>query len=185
MHRMSDKDILKLNTFVIIFIIFCFLTAIILPLLPVLLPIAEYNELINKDIVIRSVERVHQYRAPDYYLIITETGERYNITGDYNKKEIENALPRGKTVSIKYYENDFLLGTKKYAEVIEVDGVCVVHYDNDGENDLWIFYLLSVCCILMGTGAICFVVWEIRNNRRKQAKRDQKIIRKYGSVKRK
>lgn len=181
-YRMSNKDILKTNVFLLIFSAVFLLMGVLLPLLPVLIPTAEYSELIDKEIVIESVEWVHQYKGTSYHRITTTDGEQYNITGGYFDIDIEEALPCGKTVSIKYYENKILFATKKYAEVIAADGVCIVHYDNDEDNGIWVLYLLSACCFLIGAGAICFVVWQIRHNRKKQAKRNQKIIRKYGSI---
>ena len=38
MHRMSDKDIIKRNMFLLIFAGLLFLIAVLLPLMPVLLP---------------------------------------------------------------------------------------------------------------------------------------------------
>ena len=184
MYRMNDKDIVKSNVFIIIFSVLFILIGVLLPLFPVLIPTAEYGELIDKEIVIESVEWVHQYKGASFFRITTEDAEQYNITGDYSDVDIKEVLPCGKTVSIKYYENKIFFETKKYAEVIVVDGVCVVHYDNDEDNGIWVLYLLSVCCFLIGVGAVCFVVWQIKHNRKKQAKRDQKIIKKYGSIRR-
>ena len=153
-------------------------------LLPVLLPAAEYHELIDQEIIIESVERI-TLKSTTVDRITTKSGERFNISGDYSGVDIHAALPRGKTVSIKYYENELLFTTKKYAEVIEVDNVCVVRYDNDQDNGGWVLYLLSVCSFLIGAAAAGFVIWQIKDNRKKQAKRDQKIIKKYGAVKKK
>lgn len=183
MHRMSDKDIIKCNAFMIIVCILFTLGGILLPLLPVLIPTAEYDELIGKEIVIASVEWVSQHKGADFHRITTEDGEQYNITGDYAGIDIKEVLPRGKKVSIQYYENKILFQTKKYAEVIFVDGVCVVRYDNDEDNGVWVLYLLSICCFLTAAGTVCFLRYQILSNRKKQRKRDQKIIKKYGIIK--
>ncbi len=182
---MSDKDIIKSNAFVIIVCALFTLGGILLPLLPILIPTAEYDQLIHKEIVISSVEWVSQYKGANFHRITTEDGEQYNITGNYADIDIKEVLPRGKTVSIQYYENKILFQIKRYAEVIFVDGVCVVHYDNDEDNGVWVLYLLSVCCFLAAAAAVCFLRCQILSNCEKQRKRDQKIIKKYGFLRKK
>lgn len=181
MHRMSDKDVLKANALVAVFSVLSILVGIFLPFLPVLLPAAEYDALMDKQIVIQSVEWVSQYKGSSYYLLTAADGEQYNITGDYEDAEhLEACLTGGKAVSIKYYENEIFFTTKKYAEVIIADGETVVFYNNDDDSGEWVIYILAGCCILIGTGGICFVAWEIRRNRTDGARRDRQIARKYG-----
>ncbi|MBE6959546.1 MAG: hypothetical protein E7448_02340 [Ruminococcaceae bacterium] len=182
MRRMNDKDIIKSNIFIIICAVVFVLVGVLLPLVPVLIPTAEYSELIDKEIVIQSVERIHPYKGTTYHRITTADGEQYNITGDYTNTDVDKYLYEGQIAAIKYYENQLLFKTKKYAEVITVDGISIVHYDNDKDNGIWVLHLLSVCCILIAIGAVWFVVWQIKSNRKKRAKRDRKIIKKYGSV---
>lgn len=181
MKRRSDKEIIKSYTFIVVTCILLVLVGILLPLLPMLIPAAEYDELTTKEIVIESVERVGNYKHR-FFRITTAEGEQYNITGDYSGINVYEALPCGKPVTIKYYENQIFFTLKKYAEVIIVDGVTVVHYDND-KDDVWIMYLLSAGCLLLAAGGGCFVAWQVRNNRKKQSKRDCKIANKYGSIK--
>lgn len=181
---MSDKDVLKANALVAVFSVLSILTGIFLPFLPALLPTAEYDELTDKQIVVQSVEWVQQYRGASYYLMTAADGDQYNITGDYEEAAyLEECLRSGKTVSIKYYENQIFFATKKYAEVIVADGECIVSYNNDEDGGEWVIYIISVCCFLIGTGGIFFVAWEIRRNRKDRARRDRQIMKKYGHVK--
>ena len=181
MHRKSDKDIIKSNTFIVVICTLLILTGILLPLLPILIPTAEYDELTTKEIVIESLERVRGYKHKSFPRITTVEGEQYNITGDYSDINVYEDLPYGKPVTIKYYENQIFFTLKKYVEVVIVDGVTVVHYDND-KDDVWIMYLLSAGCLLLTAGGGGFVAWQVRNNRKKQAARDRKIAKKYGSI---
>lgn len=182
MHRMSDKDIIKHNLFTIMTSVLFIVLAVVLPLLPVLLPDAQYHELMDQDIVIESVDRITQ-KGSDSFRITAKGGEYFSISGDYAKADIHAALLPGKTASIKYFENKLLFTTRKYAEVVIVDDVCVVRYDNDRDQGQWVLYLLSACSLLVGLAAAGFAIWQINHNRQKQAKRDRKIIKKYGSVK--
>lgn len=93
---MTGKDIIKYKRFMVIICVLFTLGGILLPLLPVLIPTADYDESIRKQIVIASVDRVCQYKGASFHRITTEDG---NIT---------EVLPRGKTVSIRYYENKIL-----------------------------------------------------------------------------
>ena len=180
MHRMSDKQIIKTYSLIAVFCVLSILTGIFLPFLPVLLPTAEYHELKDKQIVIQSVEWVSQAKGASYYLLTTADGDRYNITGDYKDAVyLEEHLNCGKTVSIKYYENEIFFTTKKYAEVIHADGECIVSYNNDEDGGEWVLYILSGCCFLLGAGGICFIVWEVKRNRKDNARRDRQIARKY------
>ena len=181
MHRKSDKDIIKSNTFMIVICTVLVLAGILLPLMPILIPKAEYDELITKEIVIESVDEVRSYKHW-FPRITTVEGEQYNITGDYSDINVYKDLLCGKPLTIKYYENQIFFTLKKYAEVVIVDGVTVVHYDND-KDDVWIMYLLSAGCLLLAAGGGYFVAWQVRNNRKKQATRDRKIAKKYGSIK--
>lgn len=174
MRRMDDKDVIKGNRILIIVCVLFILVGLLLPLLPMFLPTAEYEELMDKEIVIESVERVHQYRGRGSYRLTTEDGEKYNITGDFTGVNIYEALPSGKTMTIKYYKNR--------AAVIVVDGVTIVHYHNN-KDDLWVLYALSGGCFVLAACGAGVVIWQINRNRKKQAERDQRIIKKYGSIK--
>lgn len=186
MRRMSDKDILKANALLAVFSVLSILTGIFLPFLPVLLPVAEYDELVDKQIVVQSLEWIQQQRGASFYLVTTEEGEQYNITGSYESAaQLEGILSQGKSASIKYYENKIFFLTKKYAEVVVADGECVVSYNNDEDDGMWVLYLITACCFLIGSGGICFVVWEIKRNRKDRARRDRQITKKYGSIKKK
>jgi len=90
-------------------------------------------------------------------------------------------LCNAEKVTVKYYERKGLIKNQKYAEVLLVDDQTIIHYDNDEEQPLWPLYVMSGVSFLLGTGTVWIVAWSVKNNRRKQAIRDRKIIKKYGS----
>ena len=185
MRRMTDKDILKTNAFLIGFAIFCILMSLFLPFLPYIFPNAEYSDLMEKDIMIESVKWIHQYRGASFHRITAKDGERYNITGNYDGVDISEVLYSGRNVTIKWYENRFLFFTRQFAEEIYADGECIVRYNNDDPQNLVPLYIISAVLFAIGLLAGWFVLWHIKHNRRKQQMRDGKIIRKYGSIKHK
>lgn len=183
MRRRADFDIIHMNGFLIFFSAFFLLLGIFLPLLPVLLPAAEYADLTDRNITVETVEWIHQYKGASFYRITAADGQQYNITGKLTdtNRNIKDILHSGREVSIKYYEN----ALRKYAEEIYADGECIVAYDNDEDRGLWMLYVLSGCCIALAVGGGVFLWWQVKENRRKQRKRDRKIVRKYGSVRKK
>ena len=185
MRRITTADILKRNIHFIIVGATFLLIGLELPLLPVMVPSATYEELQPKEIVIESVEWIHQHKGADFYRITTESGEHYNITGEYERSRVEELLSSGTRASIRYYEGKFLFSTRKYAEVIYVDRECVSAYDNDEDNGTWVLYLLGALSVLLGLGILYIVIWEVRRFRKYQEMRNKRIAKKYPSGKKK
>ena len=183
MRRKSDKVIKKeFNIFLILGII-AILFGIFIVLLPII-PYTPYEEYKEKEVVISKFD--HFYGGPkgaSYDYIITEDGEKYNVTGEYSRSELSEILIKGTTAVIKYDIND-ILPFKKYAEEITVSGNKIVKY-NDDTPTKWMPHIIF-CLIFCLTGvALLFAFrWQIIRNRKLQAKRDAKIIKKYGKLKR-
>ncbi len=182
MRRKSDKEIRKEFSIFLISGIIAVLFGIFILLFPVM-PTTPYEEYKEKDVVISQFN--HHYggiRGASYNYIITEDGEKYNITGDYSKSELSELLIKGASAVIKYDTNK-ILPFIKYAEEIVIDGNKIVTYNNDTPTN-WaphiIFCLLSC---LMGVALLFAYRWHIIRNRNLQAKRDARIIKKYGDLK--
>jgi len=181
MRRKSDKEIGKefrvffiLGTVAILFGLF----VILIPLIPIT-PYEEYQE---KEVVISKFDHFYGVRTSSYDYITTEEGESFNITGDYNRSELSEILIKGTVAVIKYDTNN-IFPFKKYVEEMIVDGNKIVTYDNDTPID-WNPYIIA--CSLCSFIGVCFLFlyyWQIIENRKLQAKRDEKIIKKYGSLK--
>ena len=117
-----------------------------------------------------------------YDYIVTKDGEVYNITGEYNKSQLFELLAEETPAWIKYDINK-VFPSKKYVEEMTVDGILVVKYNNDQPVN-WAFPIAfcSIFC-LFGIGLLFVYRSFITRNRKIQAKRDARIIRKYGNIK--
>lgn len=182
MRRKGDKEIRKEFGIFLISGILAILFGIFILLFPIM-PTTPYEEYKEKDVVISQFN--HHYggiRFASYNYIITEDGEKYNISGDYSKSELSEFLIKGTAAVIKYDTND-IIPFIKYAEELTVDGNKIVKYNNDTPIN-WaphiIFCLLSC---LMGVALLFAYHWQILRNRNLQAKRDARIVKKYGNLK--
>ena len=182
MRRKSDKQIKKEFISVLIFgivAIFESLFVLTYPLIPAT-PLEEHKE---KEIVILQFD-FHaggRYGA-SYHYIITEDGEKYNITGEYNAPELYELLTEG-TVTTIMYDTNKILPWKKYAEEMTVDGNKIVTYNNDDPTNWTAHIIFGALTLLAGAGLLFLYRWEILHNREVQAKRDSRIIKKYGRIK--
>ena len=181
MRRKSDKQIKKEFISVLIFgivAIFAGLFILTYPLIPAT-PLEEHKE---KEIVISkfAYHAGGQYVA-SYYYIITEDGERYEITGEYSATQLYDVLSKG-TVAVIKYDTNKLLTFINYAEEMTVDGNKIVTYNNDDPTNWTIHIIFGLLALLIGLASLFLFRWEIKHNREIQAKRDARIIKKYGKL---
>ena len=148
-----------------------------------LLPDTPYEAYVEKEVVISKFDHsIYVPKTASYDYIVTEDGEKYNITGDYNRSELSEKLTTGTVATIKYAINK-ILPFKKYAEEIIVDGNKIVTYNNDAPTDWSPLIIVSSCFFLIGVFLSFVVRWHVKGNRKRQAKRDARIIKKYGKLK--
>ena len=182
MRRKSDKQIKKEFIGVLIFGIVAILAGLFVltyPLIPAT-PLEEHKE---KEIIISQFDYHSGGRyGASYHYIITEDGERYNITGEYNATQLYDVLSKG-TVAVIKYDTNKILTFKKYAEEMTVDGNKIVSYNNDDPPNWTMHIIFGSLALLIGLAFLFFYRWEIKRNREMQAKRDARIIKKYGKLK--
>ena len=181
MRRKSDKQINKEFISVLIFGIVAIsagLFVLTYPLIPAT-PLEEHKE---KEIVISQFDYNGGGRyGASYHYIITEDGERYNITGEYNATALYEILIKGTVARIKYDTNK-ILPWMKYAEEMTVDGNKIVTYNNDDPTNWTMHIIFGLFALLIGLASLFLCRWEIKHNREMQAKRDARIIKKYGKL---
>jgi hypothetical protein len=182
MRRRSDKEIKKeFNIFLILGII-AILFSIFIVLLPIM-PTTPYEEYKEKEVIISEFEHFYGgVRGASYDYIITEDGEKYNITGDYSKSELSEVLTKGTTAVIKYEINN-ILPFIKYAEEMTVDGNKIVTYNNDAPINWAPHIVFCLISCFIGSSLLLAYRWGVIRNRKLQAKRDARIIKKYGNLK--
>jgi len=181
MRRQSDKDIRK--EYRIFLVIGCaFILFGLFILLSPLIPLTPYDEYMEKDIVISKFDYHSTVKGASYHYILTEDGEKYNITGEYESSELYTTLSPGTYATIKYEINK-VFPLKMYVEEMIVNGNKIITYDNDRSPDWTAIMIVSSILLLLGTGFLFAYRATILHNRKQQQKRNARIIKKYGSLK--
>ena len=176
MKRKTNADIIKENIGIIIMSVFFIIIGIILPFIKPIIEV-EYYELSEKEITIDSV--VKHFRGA--YTIETTDGERYNISGNYDRSKIRDNLPNGTKAYIKYHKTNLFFWVT-YVEEVVVEGNYIVQYNDDNKIDPRTF-ILAIPSVILGILGFIYVRWSIKHNRYIQENRDKRIIKKYGSLK--
>lgn len=181
MRRKSDKEVRKENAiFLVLGCAFIFLGLFILT--SPLIPPKPYDEYMEKDVAISKFDYFHTVKGSSYHYILTEDGEKYNITGKYTSSELYDLLLPGTCATIKYDVNR-IFPFKKYAEEITVNGNKIVTYDNDQPPNWTALIIAGSLSLSIGIGLMVVFRLAVVQNRKKQKKRDARIIKKYGKLK--
>ncbi len=181
MRRRSDKEIRKEFSIFLILGIISILFGLFILLLPVI-PTTPFEEYKEKEVIISKFDHFHSSKYANRHYIITEDGEKYNVTGEYSRSELSEILIKGTVAVIKYDTNN-VLPFIKYAEEMTVDGNKIVTYNNDDPIN-WTPHIIF-CLIGCFIGFIFLSAYRciIIRNRKLQAKRDARIIKKYANLK--
>lgn len=181
MRRLTGREIFKENCPLIILALVCFLLAVGVPILYFSAPELKYEDLQSREITVESLEWIEATEAEDYYIVTTESGERFRISGQYDRDRLEELLTAGTRAGIRYYENSFLWQSRKFAEVIYVDRECVVEFEQE-KSSPWAVMGVSVFLFLFALAIVALLRWEIMRRKKLQEMRDKRIARKYGSA---
>ena len=181
MRRKNSKDIVKENYFLIIISVLFISFGILLYLLPIISPPVSYDSLQTKDVIVHSFYSRHSSPGGSHYYIETTDSEEYTISGDFELKQLNEELKKNKVVTIKWFKNNIF--GNYLAEEIYADGNRIVSY-NDVIPVNWTLPLIGGSCFVsFGIGCILLLKHFIHKNTLKQKQRDEKIIRKYGDLK--
>ena len=177
MRRKTDRDVVKENTWLVCVSGALILLGIVLALWPHLFPSPDYDALEEKEVTVQALRHFSGVKGVSYDYILTTDGERYNLSGDYDREKAFAQLTEGQKVTIKWCVNrparTFL------AEEVRVDGETVVAYRSQPDN--WKPMLVfGAWFVATGTGGFLLLHLLVKTNRRKQNQRDEKIKRKYG-----
>ena len=179
MRRKSTRTVVKENIGLLFLPVFlgC---AFLFILLNRFIPETPYVDYIEEKIVVLKADRSNGGRylsAYDY--IIDENGRKYNVTGEYERAQLFEALPKGTIATIKYHTNP-LVPWEKYVEEVEVNGTLLVK--GDGVEQLsWETVAFVFVLALVGSALPIFLFcWNIKRNKELQSKRDVRINKKYG-----
>lgn len=169
MRRKTKTDILKkYGWYIIILYTLMILFGLFLAILPHL-PHVEYDALQTKEVTVTAFKHFYGgLRGTSYDYIRTTDGEEYNLSGDYDRGNLEELLTEGTTATIKWHRNKPF--RTLLAEEMYVDGERVVTYDNDKPLDGKSFLILGSCFIVYGTGGF-FWLWRYAKANRKRKKK--------------
>lgn len=179
MGKVTKKGIMNANLwFWIGTAFFCLIgfAGIIFSLFPNIEPVVCKESLQSKEVTVSELDYHIRYRSANTYYIRTIDGEKYIISGCFDRYELVKAITHGKRITVKWYQSrwpDVLL-----AEEIFADGKQVVFYDNNKKLDWKISLFLG--CLGVFMGATCFAA--IRYDRKLSMESQEKG---KGSTKRK
>ena len=109
-------------------------------------PHVSYEFLQTKEVTVTAFKRFYGGpKGASYDYIRTTDGEKYNLSGDYQRGQLQELLTEGKTVTIKWYKNEPFW--RLLVEEMYVDGERVVTYDNDKPVD-WKSTLIFGSCFI-------------------------------------
>lgn len=179
MGRKTDREILRENRWLTVLSAVFILCGILVALLPHLPPFASYDSLQETEAAVQAFK--HFYggsKGLNYAYLLTTDNEKYILSGDYDKAEAAAQLTAGKAVTLKWYRNKPF--GERLAEEVSVDGKLIVRYDNDLSRDKKSAFFAGAFLAAVGTGGLLLLNLSLKANRKKQAKRDEKLRRKYG-----
>jgi hypothetical protein len=179
-RQRTDKDLLKENWWLFIGpIMFILLGILVITLTYIEKPI-EYTSLQTKAVTVEKFKDHYGAYGSSYDYIRTQDGEKYIISGEYQRKQVEELLTEGTSITIKWYRNKPFWTL--LAEEIYVDGISVVSYDGNAPANRTVLLSVGICAILLGLGCFCFVRFILPTNNRK-TRRKIKGNRKYRKAK--
>ena len=181
MRRKSDKQLIKEFSIFLIFGVSLILFGVFILLYPII-PTTPYEEYIQKEVVILKLDHFIGVKGSSYDYIITKDSKEYKVTGEYNRSELNENLTEG-TVAVIKYDANTIFPFIRYAEEIIVDGNKIVTYNNDAPVNWILHIIVSLFSCLIGTALLFAFRWHIMRNRKLQAQRDARIIKKYGKLK--
>ena len=148
MRRKLDKDVLIENWWLLIGpLVFVLLGILVIILTYTEKPI-EYGSLQTKSVTVEAFKHHYGSHGSSYDYIRTSDGERYTISGEYQRKRLEELLTKGTKITIMWYQNKPFWTL--LAEEIYIDGIRVVAYDNDAPVIKTITLIIGICSILLG-----------------------------------
>ena len=179
MGRKTDREILRENRWLTVLSAAFILCGIWIALLPHLLPFTSYDSLQETEATVQSFKHFYGGAKGLYvaYLLTTDN-EKYILSGDYDHQEAAKQLTAGKSVTLKWYQQKPFGG--RLAEEVSVDGKPIVRYDNDLDRDKKASFFAGAFPAAVGTGGLLLLNLILKTNRKKQARRDEKLKRKYG-----
>jgi len=176
-RRKTDRDVVKENIWLVFLSGALIFFGVIIALWPCVFPSPSYDALEEKEVTVQTLQHFSGVKGVSYDYILTMDGERFNLSGDYDREKAFAQLTEGSKATIKWCVNR--PARTLLAEEVRVDGETVVAYRS--QPDSWKPMLVfGSWFAATGIGGFLLLHLLVKTNRRKQNQRDEKIRRKYG-----
>ena len=134
--------------------IFGILLGFFLPLIFVINPTPEYEDMLNAMIKVESIDYISSYRGGGHYELKSVDGEIYHLSGDFQIDDLRDRIPEGTEIQIKWYSKTWLFQKTLYIEEIKLQNEFLSVYSNDDSGALIFGIVAGGLCIAMGSGGI-------------------------------
>ena len=105
MRRKTDREIVKENIWLVFLPGALILLGIFLALWPYLFPEPDYDALEEREVTVQALRHFSGVKGVSYDYIVTTDGERFHLSGDYDREKISAQLTQGKKAMIKWCVN--------------------------------------------------------------------------------
>ncbi|MEA4914086.1 MAG: hypothetical protein VB061_05920 [Christensenella sp.] len=114
-------------------------------------PEPDYEYFKQDTIVIRSLIYIEGSRySGSYYVIVSEHGIEFNVSGDYDSIELRTYAKVGAEADIKYYFGK--LFRHNYLKELTIKGKTLVRYEDNRRSTMLIVAILAAGIELIGGG---------------------------------
>lgn len=114
-------------------------------------PEPDYKDFKQDTIVIQSFICIEGSRySGSYYVIVSEHGTKFNVSGDYDSAELRSYVKTGAKADIKYYFGE--LFRHNYLKELTIEGRALVRYVDNRKSTMLIVAILAVGIELIGGG---------------------------------
>ena len=182
MKQKQNKNVLKENWWLLIGPLVFILMGILVIVLTYIEKPIEYASLQTKTVTVEKFKHHYGSHGSSYDYIRTTDGERYTISGEYQRKQLEELLTKGTTITILWYQNKPFWTL--LAEEIYIDGSRVVAFDSDAPANKTVLLVVGSLAVILGLGNFCFLRYIFAVVDRKP-KKPGKAKRKHGKRNRK
>lgn len=136
------------------------LLGLFLPLIFVINPTPEYDDMLDATIKVESIDYISSYRGGGHYELKSVDGEFYHLSGDFQIDDLRDRIPEGTEIQIKWYSKTWLFQKMLYIEEIKLQNEFLSVYSNDDRGAFIFGIVASGLCIAMGSiGIFLYCNW--------------------------
>ena len=154
MKLQTTKEIRRAFLPILLLSILGILLGLFLPLIFVIHPTPEYEDMFDTTIKVESIDYISSYRGGGYYELKSVDGEFYHLSGNFQIDNLRNRISEGTEIQIKWYSQTWLFQKTLYIEEIKLQNEFLSVYSNDDRGSFIFGIVAGGLCIAMGSGGI-------------------------------